>query len=70
MLHPFLATHYPFLAMLRLFLGMLYAFAATLCEGVDVIYEESRGHHAFHCILSLLLTTPRQSRGRAVLVLL
>jgi hypothetical protein len=63
---PFLATHNLFLAMLRLFLGMLHAFAAMLCESVDVIHEESRGHHAFHWILSLVLTTPRQSRGRAV----
>src|SRR5580704_185768 len=66
MLHAFLAMLRPFLATRYPFLGMLHAFAATLCEREDAIHEESRGHRALHGMLFLVLTTPRQSRGRAV----
>jgi hypothetical protein len=71
-----LAIHRPLLAMLclilpthRPFVAMLRAFAATRCEGEGTVREESGGHHALHSLLLLVLTTPRQSRGRAVLVL-
>jgi hypothetical protein len=45
---------------------MLHAFAATLCEGEDAIHEELQGHRALQSVAFLVLTTLRQSRGRAV----
>jgi hypothetical protein len=66
MRRPFLAVHRPFLAMHRPFLAMLHTFAATLCESEDATHEESRVRRALHSVPFLVLTTPRQSRGRGV----
>jgi hypothetical protein len=63
---PLLPIHRPFVAMRRPFRAMLHAFAATRSEGEDALHEESVGHPALHGVLFLVLTTPRQSRGRAV----
>jgi hypothetical protein len=49
--------------------GMLWVFAGTPYEREERIREESRGHRARHWVLFQVLTTPRQSRGRAVIVL-
>jgi hypothetical protein len=66
MLRPLPPIHRPLPPMQRPFLAMLHAFAATLCEDVDAAHEESRGHHALHSVLFLVLTTPRQRRARTV----
>jgi hypothetical protein len=66
MCRPLLPIHRPFVAMRRPFQAMLHAFAATRSEGEDALHEESVGHPALHGVLFPVLTTPRQSRGRAV----
>jgi hypothetical protein len=63
---PFLAMHRPLLPMRRPFVARLYAFAATPCEGEGARHEESCGRHAVRHVPFLALTTPQQSRGRAV----
>jgi hypothetical protein len=65
-LYPFLARHHPFLPMRRPFLAMFHAFAATPREGEDASHEESPSHHVLLGVLFIVLTTPRQSLGRAV----
>jgi hypothetical protein len=49
-------------------LGMLHEFAGTPYEREEGIHEESRGDCALHGVRLVMVTTPRQSRGRADLV--
>jgi len=70
---PFLVTRRPCLAMqcplrpmFRSFLAMPHLFAATMCEDVDAVHEESHGHRSLHSVLFVELTTQRQNRGSAV----
>jgi hypothetical protein len=65
MRRSFLGMLRPLLAMLSLVLttprqsrGCAVAFAATLCESVDAIHEESHGHHALHRV-----SDPSRARG-------
>jgi hypothetical protein len=60
------ACREPLAATLSSNLGMLHVFVGTPCEDEERICEESRGHRALHGVLFLVLTTPRQSRERAV----